>query len=85
MDNPEIIDILRELMKSGKPLFGVGLGHQPLAVASGFKIEKLPVGHRGSNQPSCRLDTGRVLITTQNHGYTVAKDSVDETSPRSPT
>lgn len=75
-DNPEIIAIIKELMASGKPLFGVGLGHQLLGVAAGFEIEKLPVGHRGSNQPSRRLDTGRVLITSQNHGYTVAKDSV---------
>lgn len=77
-DNPEIVEILQELIKSGKPIFGVGLGHQLLAEACGFKIEKLPVGHRGSNQPSRRLDNGRVLITTQNHGYTVANSSVDE-------
>lgn len=77
-DNPEIIEIIKELMKSGKPLFGVGLGHQLLAVANGFDIEKLPVGHRGSNQPARRLDTGRVLITAQNHGYTVARQSVQE-------
>ena len=75
-DNPEIIEIIKELIKSGKPIFGVGLGHQLLAVACGFTIGKLPVGHRGSNQPVHRLDTRRVLITTQNHGYTVTKDSV---------
>ena len=77
-DNPEIIAIIKELIASGKPIFGVGLGHQLLGVACGFEIEKLPVGHRGSNQPTRRLDTGRVLITSQNHGYTVAKDSVKE-------
>jgi carbamoyl-phosphate synthase small subunit len=76
-DNPEIIAIIQELVKSGKPIFGVGLGHQLLAVANGFAIEKLPVGHRGANQPVRRLDTRRVLITAQNHGYTVKRDSVD--------
>lgn len=77
-DNPEIIDIIKELTKSQKPIFGVGLGHQLLGVACGFEIEKLPVGHRGANQPVHRLDTRRVLITSQNHGYTVAAASVDE-------
>ena len=77
-DNPEIIEIIKELTKSGKPILGVGLGHQLLAVAAGFEVEKLPVGHRGSNQPARRLDTGRVLITTQNHGYSVAKESVSD-------
>lgn len=76
-DNPEIIDILRELMNSGKPLFGWGLGHQLLAVANGFRIEKLPVGHRGSNQPVRDRETLRVMTTEQNHGYAVALDSID--------
>lgn len=76
-DNPEIIEIIRELVKSGKPVFGWGLGHQLMAVAAGFEIEKLPVGHRGSNQPVRDLDTGRVMTTEQNHGYTVAQSSVD--------
>ncbi|HJD23078.1 MAG TPA: carbamoyl phosphate synthase small subunit [Firmicutes bacterium] len=76
-DNPEIIDIIRELMKSGKPLFGWGLGHQLLAVANGFRIEKLPVGHRGSNQPVRDEKTHRVMTTEQNHGYAVALDSID--------
>ena len=48
-----------------------------MAVAAGYKIEKLPVGHRGSNQPVRSLDSGRVMVTEQNHGYTVALDSVD--------
>lgn len=75
-DNPEIVDIIRELAKSGRPLFGWGLGHQLMAVAAGFRIEKLPVGHRGSNQPVRNLETGRIMTTEQNHGYTVALDSI---------
>ena len=77
-DNPEIVEIIRELVKSGKPIFGWGLGHQLMAVAAGYTIEKLPVGHRGSNQPVRNLDTGRIMVTEQNHGYAVALDSVDE-------
>lgn len=75
-DNPEIIEILRALAQNGKPIFGWGLGHQLMAVAAGMKIEKLPVGHRGSNQPVRNLDNGRVMVTEQNHGYTVALDSI---------
>ena len=76
-DNPEIVEIIRELMKADKPIFGWGLGHQLMAVAAGYQIEKLSVGHRGSNQPVRHLDTGRVMVTEQNHGYTVALDSLD--------
>lgn len=75
-DNPEIIGIIRELVSAKKPIFAVGLGHQLLAVAMGMSIEKLPVGHRGANQPARRLDNGRVLITSQNHGYTVDRNTV---------
>ena len=69
-DNPEIIGILRALAESGRPMFGWGLGHQLMAVAADMEIEKLPVGHRGSNQPVRNLDDGRVMVTEQNHGYT---------------
>ena len=75
-DNPEIIEILRALAESGRPMFGWGLGHQLMAVAAGMEIEKLPVGHRGSNQPVRNLENGRVMVTEQNHGYTVALRSV---------
>ncbi len=77
-DNPEIVEIIRELAKADKPIFGWGLGHQLMAVAAGYRIEKLPVGHRGSNQPVRNLDNGRVMVTEQNHGYTVALDSLDD-------
>lgn len=77
-DNPEIVEIIRKLANSGKPVFGWGLGHQLMAVAQGYQIEKLPVGHRGSNQPVRNLDNGKIMVTEQNHGYTVALDSVNE-------
>lgn len=75
-DNSGIVEIIKKLAASGKPMLGWGLGHQLMAVAAGMTIEKLPVGHRGSNQPVRNNETGRVMVTEQNHGYTVALDSV---------
>ncbi len=76
-DNLKLIENIRELTKSGVPLFGLGLGHQMLALAVGAKIQKMSRGHRGSNQPVRILSNGKVMITTQNHGYDVDKDSLD--------
>ena len=53
------------------PIFGICLGHQIIGRASGAETFKLPYGHRGSNQPVQDLETGRVCVTTQNHGYAV--------------
>lgn len=77
MDNPEIITMLSQLRKSGIPVFGIGLGHQLLAIAAGFERSKLKYGHRGANQPAKELDTGRVFITGQNHSYTIISESID--------
>lgn len=76
-DNPEIIVTLRKLLTSGIPLFGICLGHQLLALAHGFRTEKLKYGHRGANQPVQDVTTGQVYITSQNHGYAVVTDSID--------
>ncbi len=62
---------IRELAGSGLPTFGICLGHQLLALAFEAETEKLPYGHRGGNHPVRDLTTGRVLITTQNHGFAV--------------
>ena len=59
-----------------KPIFGIGLGHQLLALAQGGRTYKLPVGHRGDNQPVRDLVTGRTVITSQNHGYCVDAESL---------
>ncbi len=65
------------------PLFGVCLGHQVLALAQGCSTFKLPFGHRGANHPVKELDSGRVSITSQNHGYCVRLDN--ESGGASPT
>lgn len=61
------------------PLFGICLGHQIMALAAGAKTKKMKFGHRGSNQPVKDLQTGRVSITSQNHGYAVDPDTLDAT------
>jgi len=63
------VDAVRDLVKSGLPLFGICLGHQILGQALGGKTFKLKFGHRGANQPVKDLETGKVEITSQNHGY----------------
>jgi carbamoyl-phosphate synthase small subunit len=62
---------VRTLADTGLPTFGICLGHQLLGLAFGGETAKLPYGHRGGNHPVQDLATGRVLITTQNHGFTV--------------
>jgi carbamoyl-phosphate synthase small subunit len=73
---------IRELMEKGIPIFGVCLGHQILALASGGKTYKLKFGHRGANQPVKDLRTGKVDITSQNHGFAVDGDSIKKTGFR---
>ncbi len=63
---------------TGKPLFGICLGHQLMALSEGIKVGKMFVGHRGANHPVKNLETGLVEISTQNHGFAVTEDSVTE-------
>ena len=65
------IEAARTLMDSGIPTFGICLGHQIMALASGAKTFKMKFGHHGANHPVKDLDTGRVSITSQNHGFAV--------------
>ena len=75
-ENVQIIEELKTLVPSGIPMFGICLGHQLMALSQGAKTEKLKYGHRGANQPAVYLPTGRVYITSQNHGYAVVSDTV---------
>ena len=77
--NARILETLRELMKSGVPIFGICLGHQLLALANGYQTEKLKFGHRGANQPVRETATGKVYMTSQNHGYAVITRGTDAT------
>lgn len=74
-DIQEIIAVIRQLLEK-KPLFGICLGHQLLALALGADTYKLKFGHRGANQPVKNLLTGKVHITSQNHGYSVKEESL---------
>ena len=74
-DIPEIAANIKKLLGQ-KPMFGICLGHQLLALAMGADTYKLKFGHRGSNQPVKNLSTGRVQITSQNHGYAVDEASL---------
>ena len=68
---PYAAQAVADLIKSGLPIFGICLGHQILGLAFGGKTFKLKFGHRGANQPVKDLETGRVEITSQNHGFAV--------------
>jgi carbamoyl-phosphate synthase small subunit len=65
-----------DLLKTGLPIFGICLGHQILGQAFGGRTYKLKFGHRGGNQPVKDLETGRIEITSQNHGFAVDPDSL---------
>lgn len=67
-----------KLVNSGKPIFGICLGHQLLALSQGLKTEKMFNGHRGINHPIKNIETTRSEITSQNHGFVVTKKSVED-------
>ncbi len=82
--DPQAVDVtiqtLKTIIESDRqiPIFGICLGHQLLALACGAKTYKLPFGHRGINQPVVQCATGRVAMTSQNHGFAVEKASLEQ-------
>ncbi|MBQ9673630.1 MAG: carbamoyl phosphate synthase small subunit [Ruminococcus sp.] len=77
-ENTAIIEELKKLTAKKIPTFGICLGHQLLALSQGASTEKLPYGHRGANQPAKDTETGRIYITSQNHGYAVVNESIPD-------
>lgn len=74
----QIIQEIRKLYEADLPIFAICLGHQLMALAAGADTYKLKYGHRGGNHPVKDLETGRVYITAQNHGYVVDADALSE-------
>ena len=72
------VPMIKSVLETGTPIFGICLGHQMLALALGAKTEKMHHGHRGANHPVKDLETGKVEITSQNHGFVVAPDSLPD-------
>ncbi len=73
------ISAIQEILKTDIPVFGICLGHQLLALASGAKTMKMKFGHHGANHPVQDKKTGQVMITSQNHGFAVDADSLPDT------
>ena len=73
---PYAVESVKAVLETGKPVFGICLGHQLLCLASGAHTYKMHHGHRGLNHPVMNLQTGRSEISTQNHGFAVDADSV---------
>jgi carbamoyl-phosphate synthase small subunit len=72
---PLQIDVVKKILASGKPVFGICLGHQLIALASGLTTYKMHNGHRGINHPVKNLESGLCEITSQNHGFVVSKEA----------
>ncbi|MGN0152515.1 MAG: carbamoyl phosphate synthase small subunit [Wujia sp.] len=76
-ENVKTIEEIKKLFATNIPIFAICLGHQLLALANGADTKKMKYGHRGANHPVKDMKTGKVYISTQNHGYVVCEDSLD--------
>ncbi|HEY8036273.1 MAG TPA: glutamine-hydrolyzing carbamoyl-phosphate synthase small subunit [Methylobacter sp.] len=72
------IEAIKTILEKKVPVFGICLGHQLLALASGAKTEKMKFGHHGANHPVLEIATGRVMISSQNHGFAANEDSLPD-------
>ena len=70
------VPIIRDLLNNNTPIFGICLGHQLLSLALGAKTEKMKNGHRGGNHPVKQIKTGRIEITSQNHGFVISEQTL---------
>ena len=77
IENTEVIENIKKIIGK-KPIFGISLGHQLLALASGGETEKMKHGHRGANHPVRDIENNRVFISRQNHGFAVKADSLPD-------
>src|SRR5690606_4811299 len=73
----EAIELAKKIMENNKPLFGICLGHQIIALANGISTYKMHHGHRGINHPIMNLQTGKGEITSQNHGFSINKEETE--------
>ena len=74
------VPIIRDLLNANTPIFGICLGHQLLSLALGAKTEKMKNGHRGGNHPVKQVKTGRIEITSQNHGFVISEQTLPESA-----
>ena len=74
------VPIIRDLLNTNTPIFGICLGHQLLSLALGAKTEKMKNGHRGGNHPVKQIKTGRIEITSQNHGFVISEETLPESA-----
>jgi carbamoyl-phosphate synthase small subunit len=77
---PSVVKVVQALVDSGLPVFGICLGHQVLALSQGLQTEKMFNGHRGVNHPVKNLISGKCEITSQNHGFVVSRDVLENCS-----
>ena len=77
---PDPIGMVGDIIALGQPVFGICLGHQLIALSQGLKTEKMFQGHRGVNHPVKDLESGKCEITSQNHGFVVSRESLDDMS-----
>jgi carbamoyl-phosphate synthase small subunit len=77
---PQSVELVQQIINTNKPVFGICLGHQILGLSQGLSTEKMFNGHRGINHPIKNLKTGKGEITSQNHGFDISKESIDNQS-----